>query len=415
MSETWRWGLFEAVGIETEYMIVDRDTLEVRALADEILKAVGGGYEMEVPLGPIAWSNELALHLIELKTNGPTPDLAGVAARFHEHVRRVNAILEGWNACLLPTGMHPWMDPEADLKLWPHEDNIIYRTLHRIFDCRGHGWANLQSIHVNLPFRDDDEFRRLHRAIRMALPVLPALAASSPFADGRFTGMMDYRVEVYGHNADRFPSVVGRVIPERVGGRADYEGVLLQRIYDELAPLDPEGVLRYEWINARGCIARFDRGAIEIRLLDTQECAAADAAVVGAVTAVVRDLVDRDPAGDNGAFARDELELAMILEACTRDGERAVIRDGAYLRALGYPETGICRAGDLWRHLVETVVSRHPAYAEWREPLETILDHGVLARRLVAAAGEEPDRKRLHAVYGRLAACLQEGTLFPGR
>ena len=46
---------------------------------------------------------------------------------------------------------------------------------------------------------------------------------------------------------------------------AAYERDILQRIYSDLEPLDPEGVLRHEWVNARGAIARFDRGTVEIR------------------------------------------------------------------------------------------------------------------------------------------------------
>jgi hypothetical protein len=58
--------LFEVTGIEIEYMIVDRETLAVRPIADLVLGADG-----ELELGSIACSNELVLHVIELKTNGP--------------------------------------------------------------------------------------------------------------------------------------------------------------------------------------------------------------------------------------------------------------------------------------------------------------------------------------------------------
>ena len=34
------WGLFEVYGVEVEYMIVDRDTLAVRPVADEVLGGV---------------------------------------------------------------------------------------------------------------------------------------------------------------------------------------------------------------------------------------------------------------------------------------------------------------------------------------------------------------------------------------
>ena len=43
-------------------------------------------------------------------------------------------------------------------------------------------------------------------------------------------------------------------------------------MYRAIDPLDTEGILQEEWLNSRAAIARFDRGAIEIRCMDTQEC-----------------------------------------------------------------------------------------------------------------------------------------------
>ncbi len=63
----------------------------------------------------------------------------------------------------------------------------------------------------------------------------------------------------------------GLVIPEVIQSIQDYHDIILNRIYRDMASVDPEGVLRYEWINSRGAIARFDRNAIEIRLVDVQE------------------------------------------------------------------------------------------------------------------------------------------------
>src|SRR5690606_27081536 len=113
----------------------------------------------------------------------------------------------------------------------------------------------------------DDELARLHAAIRLLLPLLPALAASSPYVEGRATPELDHRLLVYRENAARVPSVSGMVVPEHIVSAMDYQQRVLQPIYDDLAPLDPEGLLRHEWVNARGCIARFDRGALEVRVL----------------------------------------------------------------------------------------------------------------------------------------------------
>ena len=219
-------GLFEGYGVELEYMIVDAETLDVRPIADRVIAAEHGSIEKEIERGAFAWSNELARHVIELKTNGPAAGLAGLAEGFEREVARTEEILAPLGARLLPTAMHPWMDPTREFEMWPHGDREIYAAFHRIFDCRGHGWANLQSAHLNLPFANDQEFGRLHAAVRAILPLLPALAAASPFVDGRYPGTLDTRLEAYRVNARRVPSVTGDVIPEPVFTRAEYEALL---------------------------------------------------------------------------------------------------------------------------------------------------------------------------------------------
>ncbi len=156
-------------------------------------------------MGAISWSNELVAHVVELKTSEPAAALAGLAQAFAEHVRRINDLLRPLGARLMPTGMHPWMDPARETRLWPHDYSEVYANFDRIFDCRGHGWSNLQSVHLNLPFADDEEFGRLHAAIRLLLPILPALAASSPIVERRTTGCSTRGWTSIAPTATRFP------------------------------------------------------------------------------------------------------------------------------------------------------------------------------------------------------------------
>ena len=152
-------------------------------------------YESEVELGKLRWSNELVLHVIELKTNGPAGELKDLSALFNHDIQHINALLLPYGAQLMPTGLHPWMNPHTQTVLWPHEYNAIYETYNSIFGCQGHGWSNIQSNHINLPFYDDGEFGRLHSAIRLVLPLVPALAASTPILDGRMNAVLDSRLE----------------------------------------------------------------------------------------------------------------------------------------------------------------------------------------------------------------------------
>lgn len=414
LPERKRPGLFEAFGVEIEYMIVDRDGLDVAPICDRLIETVAGRPASEIELDDIAWSNELTLHVLELKTNGPAPSLAGLAARFQEHVGRADDALAGLGARLLPGAMHPWMDPAVETRLWPHEYTDAYQTFDRIFGCSGHGWANLQSTHLNLPFADDEEFARLHAAVRIVLPLIPAISAASPFQDGARGPALDGRLIAYRGNARRVPSVTGRVVPEAVFDRAQYEREILGRIYDDLAPHDPEGVLRHEWANARGAIARFDRGAVEIRVVDAQECPASDLAVMGAVTTLVRNLaVGRLANRDLRADPTTD-ELADLFDRVVVEAERAVIDHPAVLAALGLPDTPVT-AREVWFRLLEATP---PTDADLDAPasaaLHVILARGPLARRMLAVTGESPDRPALARLAASLAEHLRVGRPFLG-
>ena len=210
------YNLFYGYGIELEYMLVDKDTLKAKPLADDLLKNALGEIGSDFENGIVTWSNELVLHVIELKSTQPESDLEALENAFERNISHVNAILEEWNAMLMPTAAHPFMDPFTETKLWPHGNNEVYELYNKIFDCKGHGWANLQSTHLNLPFSGEAEFAKLHAAIRMILPILPALCASSPVLDGKLSGMLDSRLRYYKTNQAQLPSITGMVIPEAV-------------------------------------------------------------------------------------------------------------------------------------------------------------------------------------------------------
>ncbi|WP_114783071.1 carboxylate-amine ligase [Botryobacter ruber] len=413
-SETNHLHLFAGFGVELEYMIVSKNDLRVLPVADKLIYDEVGAYVSDVEFGNIAWSNELVQHVVELKTQGPVASLVGLADTFQQHIQKINGMLEKYDAMLLPTGAHPLMDPHQETVIWQHEHNAIYEAYNRIFDCRGHGWANLQSTHLNLPFADDAEFEKLHAAIRMILPILPALSASSPILDGKLTGFQDTRLEVYRLNQQKIPSITGHVIPERVFSRKDYEEQILQRSYADVAPHDPDGVLMDEFLNSRGAIARFGRGTIEIRLLDIQECPAADMAILQAVVVVLEALV-------GGRWGRwrtleeqkqfDEKELADIFLQVIRTGQETLLTDIKYLHFFSMDKAEGCSAGELWYHLLFDLAdfSEQP---EVKHALDVILTQGNLSRRILKALGENPTPERIQEVYRQLAACLQNGKVF---
>ncbi|MBU4407149.1 MAG: glutamate--cysteine ligase [Proteobacteria bacterium] len=408
-----RDGLFEKFGIELEYMLVRDDSLDVAPIADRILEQVAGCITNEVERGIMAWSNELALHVIEIKNSTPVSDLPMLVEKLQHEVEELGRVAASQGAILLPTAMHPWMNPHTETRLWPHGNRDIYHTYNRIFNCQGHGWSNVQSTHLNLGFATDAGFGRLHAAIRVLLPLLPAIAASSPAADGALTGWLDTRLDYYRNNQKLIPSITGQVIPEPVFSEAKYEREIYQRLRRDIAAHDPDGVLEAEWLNSRGAIARFDRNAIEIRVLDIQECPLADVSLAVLICAVLKGVCAERWSGLAALKAAETGGLAEIFSDTVQNGEQAVIDNQRYLALFGRGGKAAMTAGELWQTLAADCASElAEAGSGIQQSVETMLARGPLSRQIIRALGDTPDRERFREVYWELGKCLAQGRLF---
>ena len=246
-------------------------------------------------------------------------------------------------------------------------------------------------------------------AIRLVLPLLPALAASSPYMDGRFSGWMDTRMETYRNNCIKIPSITGSVIPESVKDTQDYRVSILERIYEDLLPHDPEKILQEEWVNARGAITRFDRNTIEIRVLDVQECAEMDVSILRFTVALLQWII-MESGMDVDAYQGWSIDsLSQLFRAGIRDSLQAHIDDQGYLAFFGYEGGGACTIGAFMNYLLHNVLSLD---ATTQRNIEFIVNHGSLAQRLVKAVGLVPEKENMMRVYRQLVECLRDGQKF---
>lgn len=392
--------------MELEYMITDKHTLDVKPIAEVLLKDEEGVIQGETEHGLTAWSNELISHVIEIKSNGPKSDLLELRDKFVADIREINAELAKHGAMLMSGAAHPWMNPEKESKIWEHESQEIYKAYDRIFGCKGHGWSNLQSTHINLPFYDDEEFAKLHTAIRFLIPMLPALTAASPILSEKFTGYMDKRLYYYEKNQSKIPVLTGRVIPEKLFSRHQYQKHIYDRIAEAIKPFDTGNIMKPVWLNSRGAMARFDRGAIEIRIIDIQECVSADLAIVALVTTMAKLLVKERIVSFKTQESFETEDLYLILRECIKNGSKAIVPQ-IYASAFGFekPITG----GDFWKAMIQLIFDKeNETLAPWMDTLQTITSNGTLAERLMSAVNEDFSRGNLSKVYGQLANCLQE-------
>jgi len=207
-----------------------------------------------------------------------------------------------------------------------------------------------------------------------------------------------------------FPSITGRVIPEAIFSKRNYLNTIYEKIRADIAPYDPGNVLNPIWVNSRGAIPRFDRGSIEIRLMDIQECPSADMAIIELVIETIKALVHEKFMGIQGQMRIHTEVLANILDETIRLGPSAKISAAGYLELFGLKEFSTAR--QVWEHILNRLVQGNPALEKWKPELSIILTEGTLSDRILKSIGGDHSQEAIKTVYKRLAACLGQNKMF---
>ena len=172
------------LGIEEEYLLVDAETFDLVEAPDELMQSCSERLGDKV-------SPEFLKCQIEIGT--------GVCANIAEarddlaHLRRtVKELCNAHGLEPLAASTHPF----ADWHKQHFTDKDRYRTLEK--DLAGVARRMLIcGMHVHVGIEDDDLRIDLLNQFSYFLPHLLALSASSPFWEGRETGLQSYRLTVF--------------------------------------------------------------------------------------------------------------------------------------------------------------------------------------------------------------------------
>ncbi|MCA8868039.1 MAG: carboxylate-amine ligase [Rhodobacteraceae bacterium] len=172
------------LGIEEEYLLVDRESLDLAEAPPELMAACTEELEGQV-------SPEFLQCQIEIGTRvcGNIIEARADLRRLRQTVARVS---EQFGLAPIAASCHPF----ADYRHQQHTDKDRYHALKK--DLAGVAMRLLicgQHVHVGI---EDDETRiDLMNQFSYFLPHLLALSASSPFWKGRDTGLASYRLTVF--------------------------------------------------------------------------------------------------------------------------------------------------------------------------------------------------------------------------
>jgi glutamate---cysteine ligase / carboxylate-amine ligase len=193
------------LAVEEEFAILDPETLSLTNRFEELHAASRGGELDEYLVG------ELISSEIEVRT-GRCETFAEAAARVPERRRQLRELADRHGVLLAATGTHPWSP-------W-QEQRIIDTPHYRRNDevLRYVVWRNNSfGHHVHVGIRGADRAMKVCDALRVYLPDLLALSASSPFVENVNTGLHSARSQIF---TRMFPRCG---VPDPFGSWAAYE------------------------------------------------------------------------------------------------------------------------------------------------------------------------------------------------
>ena len=198
-------GLAITLGIEEEFFLVDPETRDLLADPDP------GLFELcERTSGPHKVVRELLRSQIETNTR-----VCGSVAELREALCDTRRIVvdaaERHGAAVMAASTHPfakWQTQATTPRDRYERFTLTFQDNVRRFLIGG--------MHIHAGFADADTRIRVMTAIRRHLPLLHALSASSPFADGRETGFKSWRLTLVG-------GLPRTGLPRALGSRAEFD------------------------------------------------------------------------------------------------------------------------------------------------------------------------------------------------
>ena len=172
------------IGIEEEYLLVDPQTGDLRAMPDAMHD------DLRAALG-----DRISREFLDCQVEVGTGVCAGVADARDDlgHLRRtVQRIAGAHGLAPIAASCHPWAD-------WADQDRTDKPRYAKLDDDLGAVARRMLigGMHVHVGIADRDTRIAVMNRLTPWLPVLLALSASSPFWQGQDTGLASWRVSVF--------------------------------------------------------------------------------------------------------------------------------------------------------------------------------------------------------------------------
>lgn len=288
-----------SLGIEVELEVVDRETRQLTSAASGLLKTMGKGHpDGEHPKA----KHELFECTVEVIT-GVCQTVAEARADLAETIAELRTLTDDQGLSLLCSGSHPfssWVDQEVS-------PNPRYAKLVEEMQWMARR-LQIFGVHVHVGVRSPQKAIAIANALSGYIPHFLAISASSPYWEGRDTGLASSRSKV-------FEGLPTAGLPEPIDSWEDFETFM-----ETLVSSSAISTVREVWWDIRPHPVF---GTVELRMCD----GIPSLSEVCAVAALAQSLVARLDHLDDRGFTLPHLRDWVLRQNKWRAGRYGLDTD----------------------------------------------------------------------------------------
>lgn len=170
------------LGVEIELQLIDRQTLDLKPVALDVLKDIGESTKIKP---------EIFQSMLEINT-GICTNVHEVKNDLHQSMELLNNVCTKHGVLISSTGTHPFAK---------YSERIIYPADRYQYLIDRNQWIARRlmifGMHVHIGMKDGDSCIRFNNFMLYFVPHIIALTASSPFWQGEETGLASSRSTIF--------------------------------------------------------------------------------------------------------------------------------------------------------------------------------------------------------------------------
>ncbi len=172
------------IGVEIELQLIDTKTFGLNNIASKVLAEVNNKFSNKIRI-------EFIQSMIEINTS-VCATVEEVEKDIKETLTYLDEILTNYKSMFSCTSLHPFSQGKKQII----SDNSRYKRIMNDLQIVGKRFIS-QGLHVHIGIEDKEKAIQVNNALRIYLPSLLALSASSPFFEGEDTGLHSYRTKLF--------------------------------------------------------------------------------------------------------------------------------------------------------------------------------------------------------------------------